>query len=81
MLFPGADVSVSESVLLIVRTAAAVLRKCFSKKKKSKNKFHQDTTEIWHFCFARIRRICQNQKESSPKGKICSGTKRKMSNE
>lgn len=36
MLFPGADVSVSESVLLIVRTAAVVLRKCFSKKKKKK---------------------------------------------
>lgn len=49
MLFLGADVEVS---FLIVSTVAAVLRKCL--KKKSENKFHQDTTKIWHFCFARV---------------------------
>lgn len=78
MLFPGADVSVSERGL-IVWTVAVVLRKCSSK--KSINKFHQDTTEIWHFHFARVRSMYQNQKESFPKANICSGPKRKMSNE
>lgn len=57
MLFPAAGISASESVLPYCLNSGGCTEKMLLKK-KSENKFHQDTTEIQHVCFARVRREC-----------------------